>query len=113
MQRCALNKNEGRKFTKREKLRTGMPDLRRRRRMHWIAIEEHGWVMAERVVAVAYAESAPVKRLLNYIAPTGVLILTGGRKRESVLLLDSGQVVVTALSVQRIGRLLREARYAE
>ncbi len=75
----------------------------------WIAIGNIGVVQIERVVAVAPVESAPMKRLLAALPLEKIVVLTGGRRRRSVLVLDSGHVVVTALSVAEVEAALRKA----
>lgn len=57
-----------------------------------------GAIAGERVVAVAQADSAPVRRALRYAAEHGLLIdLTYGRQVRTVLFLDSGHVARVAL----------------
>ncbi len=75
----------------------------------WIQIGNVGVVMADRVVAVGPVESAPIKRLLASLPLEKIVVLTGGRRRRSVLVLDSGHAVVTAMSVAEIETALREA----
>jgi len=67
--------------------------------MIWIEVDDQGLIIAERIVAVGQAETAPMKRLLALMPAEKVIILTGGQRRQSVTLLDSGHAVVTALSV--------------
>lgn len=75
--------------------------------MNWIDIEGQGVVMAERVVAVGHADAAPIKRLIAAVPEQKCIVLTGGRKREAVLVLDTGHLVITALSLPRVTVLLR------
>lgn len=57
-----------------------------------------GAVAAERVVAVARADSAPVRRAMRYAAERGLLIdLTYGRQALAAVFLDSGHVARVAL----------------
>ncbi len=76
---------------------------------NWIAIGDVGVVAADRIVAVGPIESAPIKRLVAALPLARIVVLTGGRRRQSVLVLDSGHVVVTALSVAEIVAALRDA----
>jgi regulator of extracellular matrix RemA (YlzA/DUF370 family) len=76
----------------------------------WIEIDGMGLIAADRVVAVGLAESAPIKRLLAQAPETKVVNLTGGHKRQTVVILDSGHVVITPLSVGQLTYLLNRAR---
>jgi regulator of extracellular matrix RemA (YlzA/DUF370 family) len=71
--------------------------------MDWLKLDDAGLIALERVVAVGPAESAGMERLLRATPDDRLIILTGGRKRRSVLVLDSGHVVVTALTLEQIG----------
>lgn len=52
-----------------------------------------------RIVSVVGPESAPVKRLVHDAADKGMLIdATYGRKTKSVIIADSGHVVLSALT---------------
>ena len=75
----------------------------------WIQIGNVGMVLADRIVAVGPVESAPIKRLLAALPLDKIVVLTGGRRRQSVLVLDSGHVVVTALDVAEVEAALRDA----
>lgn len=68
----------------------------------WLIIEDLGSVPVQRIVAVAEVESAPIRRLLELIPPSQIIVLTGGRRRQSALILDSGHIVLTAWHVARV-----------
>jgi regulator of extracellular matrix RemA (YlzA/DUF370 family) len=70
--------------------------------MDWLMIDDVGLVAARRVVAMARTDAGGVARLMRDTPPERVIILTGGRKRRSVLILDSGHLVVTALSIAQL-----------
>lgn len=70
--------------------------------MDAIEIPGIGYVMINRIVAVAPANSAPIKRFLKLQPADKLLILTGGRRRRSVIVLDSGHVVVTSIRFQQL-----------
>ncbi len=53
-----------------------------------------GLITLDRIVAVARANSAPVKRLLEAAGPARVLNLTYGEPRQSVIVLDNGYLAV-------------------
>jgi regulator of extracellular matrix RemA (YlzA/DUF370 family) len=82
--------------------------------MDWLKIDDAGLVALGRVVAVGPSDSGGMERLLRATPDDRLIILTGGRKRRSVLVLDSGHLVVTALTVDQIGntelRMTNEAR---
>jgi len=77
--------------------------------MNWIVIEDYGIVMAQRVVALGRSDSAPMRRLVEALPLSKVIGMTGGRRRRSVIVLDSGHVVLTALPVARLELLLQAA----
>ena len=70
--------------------------------MNWLELADTGLVRPERIVAVGPADAAGMARLLRVTPQDRIVVLTGGRKRRSVLVLDSGHVVVTALTVEEI-----------
>jgi regulator of extracellular matrix RemA (YlzA/DUF370 family) len=72
----------------------------------WLDIAGQGAVAVDRVVAVARVESAAGRRLLAATPLERVVTLSGGKKRLSLLVLDSGHLVLTPLSVEQIERLL-------
>lgn len=76
--------------------------------MRWIMLAD-GVVALNRIVAVGRAESAPIKRLLSVVPPTRVVVLTGGRRKKTVVFLDSGHAVITAVSLSEIKRHLELA----
>jgi regulator of extracellular matrix RemA (YlzA/DUF370 family) len=76
--------------------------------MDWIPIENEGLVAARRIVAVGQAEAAPIRRLIQETAASHVVILTGGQKRQTVLVMDSGHVVITPLTMEEWRELIGE-----
>jgi len=61
-----------------------------------------------RVVAIASPASAPTKRMVQELRSKGMLIdMTSGRRTKAVIILDSGHIVLSALSPDTIaGRLV-------
>lgn len=56
------------------------------------------FISAERIIAAVSHEAAPIKRMAQDARENGILIdATCGRKTKSVLFIDSGQVVLSAL----------------
>lgn len=76
----------------------------------WLVIEDQGVIAVERIVAVGVVEAAPIRRLLNLTPSSQVIVLTGGQKRQSAVILDSGHIVLTALTVADITRALNRLR---
>ena len=61
-------------------------------------------VAAERVVSVAAPDAAPIKRLIQDAKDSGRAVdLCCGKKCRTVLILDSGHVVLSALSIATVG----------
>lgn len=78
--------------------------------MKWIQIENHGLLMTNRIVAAGRSRSAPMRRLLASLPRSQIIDLTGGRKRQTIVVLDSGHVAVTALTVEEIVSELERTR---
>ncbi len=77
--------------------------------MKLIQIGFGNFVSDERVVAVVSPDSAPIKRMIQEARDHTVLVdATYGRKTQAVLVMDSGHVVLSALSPETVG-----ARFAE
>ena len=78
-------------------------------------------VAAQRVVSAASPEAAPIKRLVQDAKESGRAVdLCCGKRCRAVLILDSGHVVLSALSMDTIGARLageniteREEEYDE
>lgn len=76
--------------------------------MKLINIGYGNMVSAGRVIAVVSPDSAPVKRMIQEAREAGRLIdATLGRKTRSVLVMDSGHVVLSAIqAAATAGRLM-------
>ena len=56
-------------------------------------------ISAERTVSIVSPESAPIKRMIQDLREKGLLIdASFGRSTKSVILMDSGHVVLSALT---------------
>ncbi len=75
----------------------------------WISILGEGVIAARRIVAVGFVNAAPIRRMIQATPLSHVLILTGGHKRQTVLILDSGHVIITALSLSELTTLLDDS----
>ena len=64
-------------------------------------------VATDRVVALVSPESAPIKRLVQDAKDGGVAVdVTCGRKTRSVILTDSGHVILSAIQPETMKRRL-------
>ena len=60
-------------------------------------------IAEERIVAVVSPESAPIKRIIQDVREKGLLIdASFGRSTKAVLFMDSGNVVLSALSPEQL-----------
>ncbi|MDY3973165.1 extracellular matrix/biofilm regulator RemA [uncultured Veillonella sp.] len=60
-------------------------------------------VSASRLIAIISPESAPIKRLIQDAREKSVLIdATYGRKTRAVLVMDSGQIVLSAIQPETV-----------
>ena len=77
--------------------------------MRLVSIGFGNLVSAERIVAIVSPDSAPIKRMIQEVRERGLLIdASFGRSTRSVLTMDSGNVVLSALAPE-----ILEARCAE
>ena len=64
-------------------------------------------VSANRVMAIISPESAPIKRMVQDARDKGLLIdATYGRKTRAVLVMDSGQIVLSAIQPEPVAHRL-------
>lgn len=64
-------------------------------------------IAAQRVVSLVSPESAPIKRLVQDAKDGGIAIdVTCGRKTRSVIITDSGHIILSALQTETIKRRL-------
>lgn len=60
-------------------------------------------ISADRIVAVVSPESAPIKRAIQDVREKGMLIdASFGRSTKSVMFMDSGNVVLSALAPETV-----------
>ena len=68
-------------------------------------------IHAERLIAVLNADSAPIRRKIQEAREKGQLIdASYGRKTRSVLVMDSGQIILSAIMPETITASVQEAR---
>ena len=71
--------------------------------MKLIGIGFGNLVSAERIVAIVSPESAPIKRMIQDARERGLLIdASFGRSTKSVLTMDSGNVILSALPPETV-----------
>ncbi len=71
--------------------------------MKLVSIGFGNLVSAERIVAIVAPESAPIKRMIQDVRERGLLIdASFGRSTRSVLTMDSGNVILSALPPETI-----------
>lgn len=62
-----------------------------------------GMVAEERILAVISPDSSPIKRIIQDVREKGQLIdASYGRKTQAVLVMDSGHVILSALTPDEI-----------
>ena len=67
------------------------------------------FVSAERLVSVLSPDSAPIKRMVQDVREKGLLIdASFGRSTRSVIIMDSGNVVLSALTADAIAERFAE-----
>jgi regulator of extracellular matrix RemA (YlzA/DUF370 family) len=81
--------------------------------MRWVVVVGEGLIALDRIVAVGRVDAAPIKRLLRVVPADRLIVLTGGKKRETAVILDSGHVVVTAMPLVELRRRLDRAQQGD
>ena len=77
--------------------------------MRLIGIGFGNLVAAERVISIVSPESAPIKRMIQEVRERGLLIdASFGRSTRSVMIMDSGNVILSALPPETLA-----SRFAE
>lgn len=77
--------------------------------MRLIQIGFGNFVSDARIVSVVSPDSAPIKRIIQEARDNTLLVdATYGRKTQAVLVMDSGHVVLSALSPESIGDKIGE-----
>lgn len=75
--------------------------------MRFIHVGFGNLVAAERVVALASPESAPIKRLIQDAKASGrVIDVSCGRRTRSVIVTDSEHVILSAIQTETIANRL-------
>ncbi len=74
----------------------------------------YNFVLTHKIVALVRCDSAPIKRLIQQLRHEGTRLIdaTQGRRTRCVIFLDSGQVVLSALSQETLAKRLLRAEIA-
>jgi len=81
--------------------------------MKLIGIGFGNLVSAERIISIVSPESAPIKRMIQDARDRGLLIdASFGRSTRAVLVMDSGNVVLSSVEVEKIAARIQE-QFAE
>jgi len=73
--------------------------------MNLINIGYGNMISAKRIIAVASPDSAPIKRLVAENKDSGFAIdATHGRKTKSVIIMDSGHIILSSLITETVAR---------
>ncbi len=71
-------------------------------------------VSAERILSVVSPESAPIKRMIQEARERGALIdASFGRSTRSVVIMDSGHVILSAVPTETIAARVNEEKEQE
>lgn len=66
-------------------------------------------ISAQRVISIVSPESAPIKRMVQDVREKGLLIdASFGRSTKSVIIMDSGNVVLSALPPETLAARFEE-----
>ena len=77
--------------------------------MKLIGIGFGNMVSADRVISIVSPESAPIKRMIQEVREKGLLIdASFGRSTKAVIIMDSGNVVLSALTPENLASRFEE-----
>ncbi len=77
--------------------------------MKLISIGFGSYIAPSRVIAAADPESNPIKRVVTYARDNGKLVdATYGRKTKTVLIMDSGHVILCPLTPETVAQRMEE-----
>ena len=66
-------------------------------------------ISAQRVISIVSPESAPIKRMIQDVREKGLLIdASFGRSTRSVIIMDSGNVILSALPPETLSQRFEE-----
>ena len=66
-------------------------------------------ISSQRIISAVSPESAPIKRLVQEARDSGMVIdATYGRKTRTVIIMDSGHVVLSSLVTETVAQRVNE-----
>ena len=66
-------------------------------------------ISSQRIISAVSPESAPIKRLVQEARDSGMIIdATYGRKTRTVIIMDSGHVVLSSLVTETVAQRVNE-----
>ncbi len=66
-------------------------------------------IASQRIISAVSPESAPIKRLVQEARDSGMVIdATYGRKTRTVIIMDSGHVVLSSLVTETVAQRVNE-----
>lgn len=82
--------------------------------MKLIGIGFGNLVAAERIISIVSPESAPIKRMIQEVRERGGLIdASFGRSTRAVLIMDSGNVILSALTPESLAARIEDRTQEE
>lgn len=78
----------------------------------WVTVGKGGILTLDRIVSVARADSAPVRRLVEAVGREREVDLTFGQPRRAVVVLDSGHIAAVSLTPGELLSKMEEAAHA-
>ena len=82
--------------------------------MKLLSIGFGNFVSPEHIISVVSPDSAPIKRLIQDVRENGMLIdASFGRSTKAVIITDSGNVVLSALTTEALASRLEDISFEE
>lgn len=74
-----------------------------------VSIGFGNFVNRERIVAIVSPNSSPIRRLKEQMKEDGKIIdATQGRKTRSIIIMDSGHIILSGIAVETISERINE-----
>ena len=72
------------------------------------------WCLGERIISIISPESAPIKRMIQDARDSKIVIdATYGRRTRSVIIMDSGHIILSAVQPETIANRADISQYEE
>jgi len=71
----------------------------------------YNFVLTSKIVSMVSSESSPMRRLVRQLRKEGTLLIdaTQGRRTKSIIFMESGHVVLSAISQETLARRLSKS----